>query len=78
MGMYELSVGRGSNLLLNIGPDRRGRLLDEDVARINEFAAEVKRRYSNPIPVDTVYDENGLYIYFPSPRMRTVLFLKRT
>ncbi|MBQ8899010.1 MAG: alpha-L-fucosidase [Clostridia bacterium] len=67
MGMYELSVGRGSNLLLNIGPDRRGRLLDEDVARINEFAAEVKRRYSNPIPVDTVYDDNGLYIYFPQP-----------
>ena len=44
MGIYESSVGRGSNLLLNIGPDRRGRLLEEDKARLAEFAAEIKRR----------------------------------
>ena len=34
MGMYEMSVGRGANLLLNIGPDSRGMLPEKDAARL--------------------------------------------
>lgn len=49
MGLYYMSVGRGCNLLLNIGPDRRGLLPDADAARLLEFGAEIKRRFANPI-----------------------------
>jgi alpha-L-fucosidase len=37
MGMYDYSVGRGANLLVNIGPDRRGLLPDDDANRLLEF-----------------------------------------
>lgn len=50
MGLYYYSVGRGANLLLNIGPDRRGLLPEADVQRLREFGAEIRRRFSNPIP----------------------------
>ncbi len=49
MGMYLYSVGRGANLLLNIGPDRRGLLLEEDIKRVKELGDEIKRRFSSPI-----------------------------
>lgn len=49
MGMYESSVGRGANLLINIGPDRRGLLPDKDAARLKEFGAEIRRRYDKPL-----------------------------
>jgi alpha-L-fucosidase len=48
LGLYEYSVGRGCNLLINIGPDRRGLLPDPDRARLLEFGAEVKRRFGHP------------------------------
>lgn len=49
MGLYYYSVGRGRNLLINIGPDRRGLLPDADAARIIEFGAEIRRRFGNPL-----------------------------
>jgi len=49
MGMYYLSVGRGSNILLNIGPDRRGLLPDKDRERLLEFGDEIRRRFGQPI-----------------------------
>ena len=49
MGIYYYSVGRGCNLLLNIGPDRRGLLPDNDAARLAEFGAEIRRRLGHPI-----------------------------
>lgn len=53
MGLYYLSVGRGANLLLNIGPDRRGHLPDADCARLKEFGAEITRRFGNPVVAAT-------------------------
>ena len=50
MGMYEMSVGRGANLLLNIGPDSRGMLPEKDAARLAEFGREIRRRYGAPVP----------------------------
>ena len=47
--MYYNSVGRGCNLLLNIGPDRRGLLPEPDVDRLGETAAELGRRFGNPL-----------------------------
>lgn len=49
MGLYYLSVGHGANLLLNIGPDREGRLPAEDTDRLLAFGAEIRRRFEEPI-----------------------------
>ncbi len=48
MGMYLYSVGRGANLLLNIGPDRRGLIDDSDAQRVIEFGEEIKNRFGSP------------------------------
>lgn len=45
MAMYEASVGRGCNLLLNHTPDRTGRIPAADARRAAEFGAEIMRRY---------------------------------
>ena len=50
MGMYEMSVGRGSSLLINIGPDSRGLLPDEDVASLRGFGELLRARYGCPNP----------------------------
>ncbi len=69
MGLYYLSVGRGANLLLNIGPDRRGLLPDGDHARLLEFGAEVKRRFSQPFACmnDGEVTETGWQYVPPKP-----------
>jgi alpha-L-fucosidase len=41
--IYFKSVGRNSVLLLNIPPDRRGRIADADAARLKEFGAFVNQ-----------------------------------
>jgi alpha-L-fucosidase len=61
MGIYYYSVGRGANLLINIGPDRRGLLPEKDSARLLEFGAEIRRRFSNPLPSSFKY-ENGVWV----------------
>ena len=55
--MYELSVGRGANLLLNIGPDERGLLPETDVARLRQWRAELDRRYACPLPFEPMKKE---------------------
>lgn len=47
-GMYEMSVGHGSNFLINIGPDNRGLLPDADVKRILELGERIKAGYGTP------------------------------
>lgn len=49
IGMYEMSVGRGNNLLLNVGPDDRGLICEPDVKRLTELGAEITRRYGCPL-----------------------------
>lgn len=46
MGLYYVSVGRGSNLLLNIGPGRDGKLPEADAKRIVEFGNKVRETFS--------------------------------
>lgn len=47
--MYERSVGHGATLLLNLAPDHRGLLPDEEVERAIELGNEIRRKYSYPI-----------------------------
>lgn len=62
IGMYECTVGRGANFLLNIGPDDRGLLADADVKRLHELAAEIRRRYFVPLPFEPVkQNDDGRY-----------------
>lgn len=49
MSIYYRSVGRGTQLLLNIPPNRQGLVAEEDGARAKAFGEEIKRRFSQPI-----------------------------
>ncbi|MBI2926227.1 MAG: alpha-L-fucosidase [Verrucomicrobia bacterium] len=49
MEIYDKSVGRGANLLLNIAPDRDGLIPEGDAKRAKEFGDEIKRRYVKPL-----------------------------
>lgn len=44
--LYFKSVGRGAGLLLNIPPDRRGRLGDQDVASLKTFRQSLQQTFS--------------------------------
>ena len=43
--IYYRSVGRGGQLLLNLPPDRTGRIPSADMARVKEFGEEIRRRF---------------------------------
>ena len=47
--IYEQSVGRGANLLLNIPPDRRGLIPDVDAARLRELGAAIAAAYKTDL-----------------------------
>jgi alpha-L-fucosidase len=49
LNIYYRSIGRGTNLLLNISPDTRGLLPEFDIERVIEFSDEIKRRFTFPI-----------------------------
>ena len=66
LGMYELSVGRGCNFLLNVGPDDRGLISEADRARLKEFAQALDRLYAKPLPFEAPVrqDENTYVIAY--------------
>jgi alpha-L-fucosidase len=47
--IYEQSIGRGSNLLLNIPPDRRGLIPDIDAQRLREFGERIASTYKDDL-----------------------------
>ncbi len=49
LGIYYYSVGRGANLLLNIGPDRRGLLPVQDADNLLAMGREIRRRFATPM-----------------------------
>ncbi len=46
--IYYRSVGRGGQLLLNMPPDRTGKIPAADLARVTEFGKEIQRRFGAP------------------------------
>lgn len=60
MGIYEMSVGRGANFLLNIGPDCHGQLPEPDRQRLIEFGEALRSRYGSPVEgFGEIMEENG-------------------
>lgn len=49
IGMYYYSIGRGSNLLLNIGPDRTGNLPQPDVEMLLKMKEVIDNRFKEAI-----------------------------
>ena len=47
--IYEKSIGRGANLLLNVAPDNRGLIPEADMVRVEELSQRIRMNYSNPI-----------------------------
>jgi alpha-L-fucosidase len=72
MGIYYASCGRGCNLLLNIGPDRRGMLPDKDVGRLQEFGAEIRARFGTPFARIADCTSEGRQCTWTSPSARMV------
>ena len=65
LGIYYYSVGRGSNFLINIGPDEGGVLPQADCDLLIAFGEEIRRRFANPIEPDEIeYIENEIHIRF--------------
>ena len=59
MGLYDYSVGRGCNLLLNVGPDRRGLLPDLDAQRLRELGQALRRRFGHPLIDLSAFTSDG-------------------
>ncbi len=49
LDIYSKSVGRNSVLLLNIPPDRRGLIHENDAQRLAEFGAEIRKRFGQSL-----------------------------
>jgi alpha-L-fucosidase len=49
VAIYEQSVGRGANLLLNLPPDRRGLIPEPDVDRLTAFARRITATYATDL-----------------------------
>lgn len=45
LAIHDRSIGLGANLLLNIPPDRRGRIDPEDLARVRELGEALQARF---------------------------------
>lgn len=71
MGMYDYSVGRGCNLLLNIGPDRRGLLPENEANRLIEFGQAIRKRFASPFATlaDATRERDAYRFTLPWPTL---------
>lgn len=59
LDLYEKSVGRNSLLLLNVPPDRRGRLTDGEIASLQGFQSLKTRIYGHDLSKGAVAQASG-------------------
>lgn len=77
MGIYYMSVGRGANFLINIGPDRRGLLPEADAKLLLEFGEEVRKRFSKPLePVKITREDDTITVEFYGDVLADAVVLK--
>jgi len=58
------SVGLGANLLLNVPPDRRGLLDDDDRVRLLAFAASIRERFAHPVAGSIAQEGHRISVTF--------------
>lgn len=62
LGLYYHSIGKGANLLINIGPDRRGLLPENNVALIKYMTEEMHRRLNDcRVPSSKIIKDDEKY-----------------
>lgn len=65
--MYYKSVGRNSTLILGITPDPDGLVPKPDADRMQEFGAEIRRRFGNPLG-ETSGQGREIYLHLATPK----------
>ena len=59
IGLYYYSIGRGANLLINLAPDRRGLLQENNMALLSHMTNEMKRRLTDCRLQEQSKEKNG-------------------
>jgi alpha-L-fucosidase len=59
LAIHYRSIGMGANLLLNLPPDDRGLIPDEDRERVRQWRAELNRRFAEPIEATLTETASG-------------------
>ncbi len=77
MGLYYYSVGRGANMLLNIGPDRRGRLPEADKQALLRFGGKVREVFSSQIPAQITRRGNQLTLDMEPQLVNNVILTEK-
>ncbi|USN97909.1 MAG: alpha-L-fucosidase [Phycisphaeraceae bacterium] len=60
MDLYLQSVGRGANLLLNVPPDRRGCLHENDVANLHAFGEHLRATFGENLAIGATFDASDV------------------
>ena len=71
--LYYKSVGRGANLLLNVPPDRRGRLGDADVSSLKSFHQSLDQTFSRNLMAGAGLKASNVRANSRSYRVQNVL-----
>jgi len=74
IGIYYYSVGRGANMLLNIGPDRNGLFPQKDRQRLIEFGNVIKKLFSNPLLQLKDFEKRGDSWIYESKENKWIFF----
>ncbi|APX31528.1 alpha-L-fucosidase [Brachybacterium sp. P6-10-X1] len=59
LGIHDRSIGLGANLLLNVPPDRTGRIGEDDAARCRELRAALDARFGAPTSATVRAESDG-------------------
>lgn len=77
MGIYMYTVGRGSNLLINIAPDKEGKICPEYEKAFLNFGKEIRSLTQNPISYNEniMYNKNEYILKLDEPTMLNTVIL---
>lgn len=71
---YLNSVGQGANMLLNIGPEKSGRIPEKDALRAKEFGDLIRKRFSDEnLIASTSGTGNTLELEFERQKIDTII-----
>jgi len=74
LGIWYRSIGFGTNLLLNLGPNRDGLLDEYDTARVLEVTREIERRFAHPFAAMITPTPTGCDLEFDTGPDREIIF----